>query len=104
MEYAEDTHGSVVMLDVGERTGALVVRVSARLAGAELELSPAGRPATRTHTLARRRHVPGGTVVAAVFPSVPAGDHDVWGPDGGHLTTARVAPGVITEIMETDER
>ena len=88
----------MVMLDIGEGIGALVVTVPEALLGQELEISPHGRPRSRSHTVARRRHLPTGPLVAAVFPAVPVGDHDVWGPDGGLLASARVASGHVTEV------
>ena len=88
----------MVLLDIGEEVGALVVRVPEEWCGHELEISPRGRPRSRSHTVARRRHVPTGPVVAAVFPAVPAGDHDVWAPDGAPLGTARVTAGRVTEM------
>jgi hypothetical protein len=88
----------MVVLDIGAGVGALVVTVSEELCGRELEISPRGRPRARSHTVARRRHVPTGALVAAVFPAVPVGDHDVWAPDGSWLGTARVTSGQVTEM------
>lgn len=88
----------MVILDIGDGVGALVVTVPEDLCGRELEISPCGRPRARSHTVARRRHVPTGPLVAAVFPAVTAGDHDLWAPDGSWLGSARVTSGQVTEV------
>ena len=86
------------MLDIGAGVGALVVTVPDEMCERELEISPRGRPRSREHTVARLRQVPNGPVVAAVFPAVAAGDHDLWAPDGSWLGTARVSAGRVTEV------
>jgi hypothetical protein len=88
----------MVILDIGDGVGALVVTVPEELCGRELEISPRGQPRARSHTVARRRLVPAGPLVAAVFPAVTAGDHDLWAPDGSWLGTARVSAGHVTEV------
>lgn len=88
----------MVLLDIGAEVGALVVTVPEEWCGQELEISPRGRPRSRSHTVARRRHVPAGPLVAAVFPAVTAGDHDVWSPGGARLGTARITAGRVTEM------
>ena len=98
METSSASHGAVVVLDVGGGTGALVVHVPEALLDHELEISPADTPRSRTHTLARRRHLPHGTVVAAVFPSLPEGDHTVWGPSGEPMARVHVTSGGVTEV------
>lgn len=91
----------MVILDIGDGVGALVVRVPEALCGRELEISPCGRPRARSHTVARRRHVPSGSLVAAVFPAVTVGDHDLWAPDGSWLGRVRVTAGSVTEMSCT---
>jgi hypothetical protein len=70
------TAGSVV-LDVGGRIGAVVVKTPAALAGAEIEIRPADGPWTGTHVAVIRREVEPGAVYAAVFPGLPAGGYQL---------------------------
>lgn len=91
-----------VVLDIGPGTGALVVNVPDDLLEQEVELSPVGRPRSRSHNVARRRHAPAGVVVAVVFPSVDPGAYDVRAPDGSLLATALVQAGRVTEVDRRD--
>ena len=86
--------GSVV-LDIGPGRGALVLYATAERLGQEIDISPVGA-AGRTHSAIRERHMPGGTVYCAVYPSLPAGDYSVWldppvvvSVDGGTVTELR---------------
>jgi hypothetical protein len=93
---APSTVGSVV-LDVGGDVGALVVPALAEQCGQEIELVPVVDSVPLTHTEVRERRLPGGTVYAAVFPGIHAGDYrlrtaeGLEGPvtiAGGEVTTA----------------
>ncbi|HTW99368.1 MAG TPA: hypothetical protein VMD59_11355 [Acidimicrobiales bacterium] len=84
-----------VLLDIGQDVGALVVHVLPDLDGQEIDLIPAGSCTPCTHSAVRRRDIPGGSVYAAVYPSVPAGDYVLAGcslpvhVDGGAVTELR---------------
>jgi hypothetical protein len=100
MPTPADSHPGSVVLDLGADVGALVVRTTEDLVEHELQIEgidPRGLQ-YRTHTVVRRREVGGSAVFAAVFPSVPAGHHAVWGD-----TTARievdVVGGAVTEAV-----
>jgi len=66
-----------VVLDIGEGVGAAVVRTPASLAGAEIEIRPAGEPWCGVHTAVRERQVPPGSQFAAVFGSLPEGRYEL---------------------------
>jgi hypothetical protein len=68
------TEGSVVM-EVGGDVGALVVYTPDALAGHEIELARRGDDHQFVHTEVRERQLPDGTIHAAVFPAVPAGEY-----------------------------
>ena len=77
-----------VMVDVGEHTGALVLKATAEREGLEVEIHPASDPSQRTHVWVLPRSGRDGTVYAAVFPRLPAGDYTVLEPDGTIAMTA----------------
>lgn len=85
-----------VLIDVGEHTGALVLRAPAEREGLEVEIHPASEPARRTHVWVLPREGREGTVFAAVFPSLPAGDYAVLEPDGSIARTVSVPPNQVT--------
>jgi hypothetical protein len=85
-----------VMVDVGEHTGALVLRAPAEREGLEVEIHPSSDPSRRTHVWVLPRAGRDGTVYAAVFPSLPAGDYAVLEPDGSIATTVSVPPNQVT--------
>jgi hypothetical protein len=85
-----------VMVDVGEHTGALVLRAPAEREGLEVEIHPAADPSRRTHVWVLPRAGRDGTIYAAVFPSLPAGDYAVLEPDGSIAATVSVPPNQVT--------
>jgi hypothetical protein len=85
-----------VIVDVGEHTGALVLTAPAEREGMEVEIHPASDPSRRTHVWVLPRAGRDGTVYAAVFPSLPAGDYTVLEPDGSVATTVAVPPNQVT--------
>jgi hypothetical protein len=85
-----------VIVDVGEHTGALVLTAPAEREGLEVEIHPASDPSLRTHVWVLPRAGRDGTVYAAVFPSLPAGDYTVLEPNGSVATTVAVPPNQVT--------
>jgi hypothetical protein len=85
-----------VIVDVGEHTGALVLTAPAEREGLEVEIHPASDPSRRTHVWVLPREGRDGTVYAAVFPSLPAGDYTVLEPDGSVATTVAVPANQVT--------
>jgi hypothetical protein len=87
-----------VLVDIGDGTGALVLHTEPDLAGAEIEISPVGHDDRRSHVAVHARPVPGGTLHAAVYPSLPAGTWQLWDP---HTNTARqtvtITDGEVTQ-------
>jgi hypothetical protein len=83
--------GSVV-IDIGGDVGALVVYTEPSWAGRELEIRALAGRVPVTHTSVRERRLPGGTVFAAVFPTLSAGTYRL--PAGRVV----VRPGAVTEV------
>jgi hypothetical protein len=98
-EHHNHTAGNgSVLLDIGGEFGALIVTMPMTMAGAEIEICPAGEP----HAAAPRDHVgvharPGGSF-AAVFPSVRRGVYELYRkPHGPTELVATVIGGLVTE-------
>ena len=64
-----------VLVNVGEHTGALILSAPAEREGLEVEIHPVLEPSQRTHVWVLPRAGREGTVYAAVFPSLAAGDY-----------------------------
>ena len=70
-----------VVLDIGDGVGALLLFTPDAYRGREIEVSPMGDDAARTHTAVLERRVAGRTFCAAVYPSLAAGEWRIWGDD-----------------------
>lgn len=86
------------MVNVGPGFGALVVMAPVDLLGQEIEISAVETPRLRQHVYVLRRTLPRGTAFAAVFPSLPVGDHFLWSPQGVRVMTAAVREGRVEEV------
>ena len=67
-----------VALDIGLGRGALILYPSERFRGREIEISRLGSDERRVHTGVHERRSDAGTVLTAVFGSLPAADYQVW--------------------------
>jgi ABC-type Zn2+ transport system substrate-binding protein/surface adhesin len=85
-----------VIVDVGEHTGALVLTASSAREGLEVEIHPVAEPSKRTHVWVLPRTGRDGTIFAAVFPSLAAGDYVVLDIDGTPMTTVSVPANRVT--------
>jgi hypothetical protein len=86
-----------VLVDVGERAGALVLASTSAREGLEVEIHPANDAQRRTHVWVLPRRGRGGDVVyAAVFPSLAPGDYTVLEPDGAPRYTISVPANSVT--------
>jgi len=94
---APSLEGSVV-LDIGGRTGAVVIHTGSEEIGREIEVSPVTAPARRTHAEVRPRHLPGGVVVhCLVISPLEAGEYTVWRDAGTPHGTVTVTGGEVSE-------
>jgi hypothetical protein len=74
----EPSFQGTVVLNIGAGIGALVIHTPGRLHGHEIEVSPVGDAARRTHAAVRARYVRGGASFAVVIDSLPEGRYTVW--------------------------
>ena len=96
--HSKDARPEHVMLDLGPGVGALVLHAGAELHGAEIEISPAGRDAERSHKQVHERPVAGRPLYAAVFDRLPAGDYTLWLDDRPLRRNVAVAGAAVTDI------
>ena len=85
-----------VVVDVGEHTGALVLMAPSDREGLEVEIHPAADPGKRTHVWVLPRAGRDGTVYAAIFPSLAAGEYTVLEPDGSVAKIVSVPANQVT--------
>ena len=67
-----------VVLDIGGDIGALIITTPASRHGDEIEVSPVGDPARRTHAAVRARYTGGGVCWSVVIGGLVAGRYVVW--------------------------
>ena len=97
-DHSTDARPEHVMLDLGPGVGALVLRTEAELHGAEIEISPAGSDAERSHKQVHERPVSGRPLYAAVFDRLPAGEYTLWLDDRPLRRNVAVAGATVTDI------
>lgn len=96
--HVQRVHTEPVVLDIGEDTGGLIIYTGPDMSGREIEISPRGEPAIRTHTDVAERRAAGTTYFAAVYLPMPEGDYLIWGPDPEQPTPCAIVAGVVTEL------
>jgi hypothetical protein len=90
-------HGSV-MLDIGGDIGALVLHTPAAMAGAEIEISPVGDDAARSHVAVRERRGGSQTRWAAIYPALTSGTYTLWAAPTEPALQVTVDGGAVTEV------
>ena len=85
-------------LDIGSERGALVIYPAERFRGKEIEISVEHREGHRVHTGVHERTSRSGSMLTAVFGSLPAGDYVMWETDTKPAATVAVRAGEVTEI------
>jgi hypothetical protein len=95
---AHRPHDEPVVLEIGEELGALVVYTERGFLHTEIEISPAGDDARRSHKDVLERVAGGRSFYAAVFDQVPRGEYTLWHDGAAWTRGATVAAGAITEL------
>lgn len=85
-----------LLLDIGADIGALIIHATPDRDTAEIEISPAGSLANRSHNVVRARQTGRGIQYAAVFPMLPAGDYVIWRDAHTAAGTVTIRGGYIT--------
>ena len=86
-----------VVLNIGAGIGALVIHTPAGLHGHEIEVSPVGDPAARTHAAVRARYVRDGVLFSVVIDNLAEGRYRVWRDPVTPLDEVDVRSGAVTE-------
>ena len=94
----EPSGQGTVVLNIGAGIGAVVIHTPGALHGHEIDVSPVGDPAARTHAAVRARYVRGGVCWSVVIDSLPAGRYVVWHDDSTPLAEIEVVGGSVTEF------
>jgi hypothetical protein len=98
---AHRPHEEPVVLEIGDDLGALIVYTEPALLHQEIEISPAGEDARRSHKDVLERVVGGRSFYAAVFDQLPDGEYTLWHDDVPMTRGATIAGGTIAEIRWT---
>ena len=96
--HQHTVRGENVVLDIGGEIGALVIYTSAGLSGHEIEISRRGADTPTTHTEVHPRNLAGGSVHAAVFGALEAGDYSLSGPGVLSPVSVRIEGGEVAEL------
>jgi hypothetical protein len=95
---AHRPHSEHVVLEIGGELGALVVFTGVDLVHEEIEISPAGDDATRSHKDVLERRFNGGSSYAAVFDRVPAGAYTLWHAGEPRARNVSVGAGEVARL------
>jgi len=96
--HNDRVHTETVVLDIGQDIGALVIYTKAAWRGREIEVSPRGSAAPRTHVQVLERRINGKSVFAAVFPGLRAGDYDISEKASHPHGTVTIAGGEVATV------
>lgn len=94
---SDHTVTASVTVDIGEGRGALVLYPDDRYRGTEIEISPMGS-SRRVHTGVHERHSRSGSVLTAIFGSLPVGEYLVWADPPSRSERVTVSDGAVTEL------
>jgi hypothetical protein len=100
--YAERPHPEFVVLEIGEGIGALIVHTDAEMHGVEVEISPSGDDARRSHKEVLERMMGGRPAYTAVFDQLREGAYTLWTGGVVRAREVAVAGGTITELSWAD--
>jgi hypothetical protein len=102
--YADRSHPELVVLEIGEDVGAIVVYTPAALHGTEIEISASGNDRDRTHKDVLNRPISSRPTYAAVFDKIQEGSYTLWIGGGAIARDVVVAGASITELDWCDLR
>ncbi len=101
---AHRPHSEPVVLEIGDELGALVVFTDEAVLHEEIEISPTGEDAQRSHKDVLERVVGSRPVYAAVFDRLPGGEYTLWHEGAPIARGIRVGAGAIAEHHWTRQR
>lgn len=90
-----------VMLDIGAGLGALVIYPGKRFRGLEIEISRVDGDGPRVHTGVHERTTRTGSMLTAIFGSLPAGEYLIWEDETTDGPVITVPEGAVAELHLT---
>jgi len=96
--YAARPHPEFVVLEIGPDLGALIVHTDAAMHGVEIEISPSGDDARRSHKQVLERSVAGRPAFTAVFDQLPPGTYTLWTDGVARVRGVRVMSERIAKL------
>jgi hypothetical protein len=87
-----------VVLDIGGDIGALVVKTDRELLGVEVEISPAGDDAGRSHKQVLERASGGQSAPVLVFDNLASGAYTLWVDGVAAARDVHVVGGTVAEL------
>jgi hypothetical protein len=97
--YAARPHPEFVVLEIGPDLGALIVHTDATMHGVEIEISPSGDDARRSHKQVLERSLAGRPAYTAVFDQLPAGTYTLWTDGVARVRGVKVASERIAKLQ-----
>ncbi|HEX7473936.1 MAG TPA: hypothetical protein VF323_12705 [Candidatus Limnocylindrales bacterium] len=96
-------HADESVLDIGGDIGALILTTGPEYVDREIEVSPIGDAASRTHTAIHRRVRDGLVAFTGVYPELRAGEYRVWTDDPRLPDRVTIVGGAVAELDWTPE-
>ena len=87
-----------VALDIGGGRGALIIYPSERYRGLEIEISATDGDGHRVHTGVHERSSAAGSMLTAIFGSLPAGRYVIWEDEATEGDAVWVPDGAVAEV------
>jgi hypothetical protein len=97
-DYADRAHPEWVVLDIGERYGALIVETDAEMHGIEVEISASGAERDGRHKQVLERTIGERPAYTLVFDRLAEGSYTLWVGDEPRDRDVRVAAAEVTEL------
>ncbi len=97
-QYVDRVHTEPVVLDIGGDVGALILYAPEGFRGKEIEVSPKGDDARRTHTAVWARRINGRLIFAGVYPALQEGDYTIWWDATTPAGEVTIAGGAVAEV------
>ncbi len=97
-DYSARPHPETVVLDIGGDLGALIIHAQAGLHGTEVEISPRGEDASRSHKEVLERRMGDRPAFTAVFDRLASGRYTLWVNNTPRVREVQIMGGEITEL------
>jgi hypothetical protein len=97
-DYADRAHPEWVVLDIGERYGALIVETDAAMHGVEVEISATGAERDGRHKQVLERSAGDRPAYTLVFDKLLEGSYTLWVADEPRAEAVEVAAAAVTEL------